>query len=338
MEEKAHSALKRGPGYEDGIGTGASSANGLAPSVVLRQAHWVAVGRLTPGLIHEINNILCVVGNHVQLLLLNNEGGDVDLVKPLQVINEYADRAQVILHRFAEYARPLEEHSLSRVRVSDLLEDALALAHLQRPLRKLHLRKEWAEGIYEIEGNPNHVMDTFIELLTTAAHAIPCGGTLTISIQSIPSTEPVVSGVEPLRIGPLAELRTGFSDSTSLTTGGSSAGPISGEVVIGFTGVGQWPHASDRGLEFARTLVEQLGGRLVCEAGQDATRCVSTIGPLRQGSAQVLRLSSEQASTELTAGIWVALPQRAPLSSSPAAPYLRGNQNSGGAKFSRNHQ
>lgn len=270
MAEGAHSALKRGPGHEDGIDTGASSANGLAPSAVLRQAHWVTVGRLTPGLIHEINNILCVVGNHVQLLLLKNEdcpelsrrGGGVDLVKPLQVITEYTDRAQAILHRFAEYARPLER-SLTRFRVSDLLEDALALAHLQQPLRKLHIRRECAEGICEIEGDPNPVMDVFIELLTIAAHAIPCGGTLTISTQSIPSTG----------------LRTGLSGSTSLTTG-SSAGPVPGEVVIGFTGVGQWPHASDRGLAFA--LVEQLGGRLMCE------------------------------STGLRTGIWVALPQRAP--------------------------
>lgn len=329
MAKKAHSALERGPGHEDGIGTGASSTNGLAPSAVLRQAHWVTVGRLTPGLIHEINNILCVVGNHVQLLLLNNEAcpelnrrdGDVDLVKPLQVINEYTDRAQVILHRFAEYARPLEEHSLSRFRVSDLLEDALALAHLQRPLRKLHLRRECAEGICEIEGDPNPVMDVFIELLTMAAHAIPCGGTLTISTQSIPSTG----------------LRTGCSDSTSLTTG-SSAGPVSGEVVIGFTGVGQWPHVSDRELALARTLVEQLGGRLVCESGRDATCRVSITGPLRQGSAQVSSELRAGPSAELRTGIWVTLPQRAPLSSSPATPYLSGNRNSKGAEFSRNHQ
>lgn len=312
MAEGAHSALKRGPDYEDGVGTEASNANGLARSTVLRQAHWVTVGHLTPGLIHEINNILCVVGNHIQLLLLKNEGGGVDLVEPLQVITEYTDRAQAILHRFAEYASPLER-SLTRFRISDLLEDALALAHLQRPLRKLHLRKECAEGICEIEGDPNRVMDVFIELLMVAAHAIPCGGTLTISTQSIPSTG----------------LRAGFSGLTSLTSG-NSAGPVPNKVVIGFTGVGQWPHASDRGLALARALVEQLGGRLMCESSRDTTCRASTTGPLRQ--------SSGQASTGLRAGLWVALPQRAPLSPSPAPPYLSENQNGESTAFSRGHR
>lgn len=236
MAEGTHSTLKRLPGGDDGLKPGARGANGLASSAILGQAHWVSVGRLAPGLIHEINNILCVVGNHIQLLLLKNEGGDADSVTPFQVISDYTDRAQAILHCFAKYARPLERSS-SRFRVTDLLEDTLALAHLQRPFRKLHLRREFATDLPEIEGDPNPVMDVLIELVTIAAQAIPSAGTLILSTQSI----------------------SGFS---SYLPTGDSTGLVAGGAMVGFTGVGQWPQLSDRRLTVARAVIEQLGGRL----------------------------------------------------------------------------
>ena len=269
MAEGVHSTLERLSGGDDGLEPGARSANGSAPSAILGQTHWVTVGRLTPGLIHEINNILCVVGNHVQLLLLKNGGDNADIVKSLQVINGYTDRAQALLHRFAKYARPPGRPS-SRFRVTDLLEDTLAFAHLQRPFRKLHLRKEFATDLPEIEGDPNPVMVVLIELVTIAAQAIPSGGTLTISSQ-------LNCGMrnDPIE-NPHSEIRHPYSSMPW--------------VVIGFTGVGQWPHVSDRELTVARALVEQLGGRLTCEDGQDATCRVSTTG------------------------IWLALPQQARLS------------------------
>lgn len=297
--ERAHSALNRALGHNDGLEPAASSANGLEPSTSHGPAHWTTVGRLTPGLIHEINNSLCVVGNHVQLLLLKHEacpelsgrGGGADLVKPLQVMNEYLDRAQAILHRFAEYATPLTR-SPSRFHVSDLVEDALALAHLQRPLRRLHLRREFAEGPLEIEGDPNLVMDVCIELLTVAAHAIPCDGTLTIFTRSIRADDP--------------------------------AGPTPGGALIGFTGVGQWPHLIDNGLTAACALAEQLGGRLTCTDNRDATEGVSTTGPSTE-----LRLRTEPA--EVT-GIWLALPQRGRPCSAPAPTHRTGEENGDSAE------
>ncbi len=65
-------------------------------AVVLGQAHWMAVGKLTPGLIHEINNALCVIGNYVQLLMLERERRGAETLKPLTVMNATIERVQAL--------------------------------------------------------------------------------------------------------------------------------------------------------------------------------------------------------------------------------------------------
>lgn len=247
-----NSAMKVTNGHENGPEPLASGEGAPAELAILRQAHWAAAGQLTPGLIHEVNNVLCVVSNYAQLLLLKTEGEGSDIVKSLQAIGDYTDRAQAILHRFAEYARSPDRSSTS-FRITDLLEKALALAHLQRPFRTIHLRRKFAEDLPQIEGNPHLVMDVLFELLQIAASVIPAGETLTVHTQPI------------------------FSGSTRLPAG-DSAGPLARGAVIGFTGAGQWPQASSSELAVARTLIKQLRGRLMCECDRDATSPVPIVG------------------------------------------------------------
>lgn len=190
----------------------------------VQDTHWVVVGKLTPGLIHEINNALCVVSNYVQLLMLERERRGWDILKPLAAMSHTIERAQALSHRVAVYARE-PARPQSRFGVNDLLEEALALASLQRTFRELHLHKSFADSLPEIKGDPRSLMDAFFELLTIAASAVGRGGTLTISTQSTP-----------------------------------------GWVVVGFDGSGQWRQCSDESLTMARQIVEQQGGRVVCEA------------------------------------------------------------------------
>ncbi|MGB4781401.1 hypothetical protein, partial [Candidatus Methylomirabilis sp.] len=186
-----NSALKVTNGHEDSPGPLASGEGVPAELTILGQAsfdaaqdrHWVGVGKLTPGLIHEINNALCVVGNYVQLLMLERERRGWDILKPLQAMRNSLECAQTISHRVAEYAsKPARPQA--RLQVHDLLEEAVALAHLHRAFRELHLRKAFTDNLPEIEGDPRSLMDAFLDLLTVAASAVGRGSTLAISTAS----------------------------------------------------------------------------------------------------------------------------------------------------------
>lgn len=182
-----NSALQVTNGHEDGGEPWASGEGALAELAILGQAlfdaaqdrHWVGVGKLTPGLIHEINNALCAIGNYLQLLMLERERRGWDILKPLQAMSNSLERAQALSHRVAVYARE-PARPRSRLQVNDLLEEAVALAHLHRAFRELHLRKAFAEHLPEIEGDPRSLMDAFLDLLTVAASAVGRGGTLAI--------------------------------------------------------------------------------------------------------------------------------------------------------------
>lgn len=159
--------------------------HGQAVPDLAQNGHWMAVGRLTPGLIHEVNNALCAVGNYVQLLTLQGERQGWDILRPLAAMSNSLERAQAMTHRVAEYARGSARPG-SRLRLNDLLGEALALASLQRTFRALRIHKAFADNLPEIEGDPKPLMDAFVELLSIAAHAVGRGGTLTVLTQSTP--------------------------------------------------------------------------------------------------------------------------------------------------------
>lgn len=177
--------LRQGLAHNDGMGGGGFQNNnhGQTSFDAAQDRHWVGVGKLTPGLIHEINNTLCAIGNYLQLLMLERERRGWDILKPLQAMSNSLERAQALTQQVAVYARE-PARPQSRLRVHDLLEAAVALAHLHRAFRGLHLRRAFADNLPEIEGDPRSLMDAFLELLTVAASALGQGGTLAISTES----------------------------------------------------------------------------------------------------------------------------------------------------------
>jgi hypothetical protein len=169
-------------GGPTGLTTGLTGG-GSAQAAILGQAHWAAVGKLTPGLIHEINNVLCVIANHVQLLMLQSERRDWDILRPLQVMSDNLDRVGKLAHRFAAYARSAQRPPC-RLHLNELVDNAIALLEQQRTFRGLQIQKEFAQDLPEIEGDPGPLTDAVVELLSVGAQVIPRGGTLTISTRS----------------------------------------------------------------------------------------------------------------------------------------------------------
>lgn len=151
----------------------------------LGQAHWTAVGKLTPGLIHEINNALCVVGNYLQLLMLERERRGWDILKPLTAMSSSLERAQTVTRRIAAYARE-KAHPPSVIRVNDLMEAVLALASVQRPFREIEICKLFDANLPEIAGESRSLTDAFVELLTIDGQTSVQGKIITISTRSAP--------------------------------------------------------------------------------------------------------------------------------------------------------
>lgn len=149
-------------------------------AAVLGQAHWMAVGKLTPGLIHEINNTLCVIGNYVQLLMLERERRGWDIMKQLTAMSSSLERAQNLTHRIAAYARE-KAQPLSFIQVNEVLEKALTLASVQRRFREIQVHKAFSEHLPKVEAEPRSLMDAFVELLTIDGQTVAQSHAITVS-------------------------------------------------------------------------------------------------------------------------------------------------------------
>ncbi|HEX9916332.1 MAG TPA: ATP-binding protein [candidate division Zixibacteria bacterium] len=146
-----------------------------------------AVGELTAGVAHDINNPLQIILGKTQLLMmrLSRLSGNNKHIDALQVIEKNATRISTVIKELADFARGKgEEGGLS----SDVnLKHALKLAHSLVKSRfeaqnvKLSLKIE--NNLPSIKGDVNQIEQLLLNLLLNAKDSVPEGGRLEIDVK-----------------------------------------------------------------------------------------------------------------------------------------------------------
>lgn len=137
-----------------------------------------AIGGITAGVAHEINNPVAVMQGNIDLLaeLL---GEKVDLVKPeVILINEQLQRINLIVTRLLQFARP-EEYAgyVDQVSPTEVFENSLPL--VQHLLKKsaITITREH-QSTRQVSMNRTELQQVLVNLIVNAIHAMPNGGTL----------------------------------------------------------------------------------------------------------------------------------------------------------------
>ena len=141
-----------------------------------------ALGELTAGVAHEINNPTQVMLGNLDVLLA--ELGDrLDPVRPeIELIIEQVYRIQAIIEKLLKYARPGEYAGyLTSVDATQVVQDTVALIrHLQRHHNfELHLQ---LQATNPITINEQELQQVLVNLISNAVHALPeQGGAITLT-------------------------------------------------------------------------------------------------------------------------------------------------------------
>ncbi len=141
-----------------------------------------ALGELTAGVAHEINNPTQVMLGNLDVLVAQL-GDRLDPVRPeIDLIIEQIYRIQAIVEKLVKYARPDEYAGyLTQLDVNQLINDTTSLiAHLQkqRPFR-LHLA---LAATRPVTINEQELQQVLVNLVSNAVHALPeIGGEITLS-------------------------------------------------------------------------------------------------------------------------------------------------------------
>jgi len=135
-----------------------------------------ALGELTAGVAHEINNPTQVMLGNLDVLIA--ELGDrLDPVRPeIDLVIEQIYRIQGIVEKLLKYARPGEYAGyLTEVDVNQVVRDTVALtSHLQRQ-HAFRLRLK-LEATRPVRINAQELQQVLVNLISNAVHALPEAG------------------------------------------------------------------------------------------------------------------------------------------------------------------
>lgn len=150
---------------------------------LLVQTHKLkAVGTLTAGVAHELNNpinniMLTAAGLQDDYASLS-DGERREMVADL--VNE-ADRARDIVRNLLDFARE-SEVELTPLDVEEIIGDTLQLASNQVKLAGVKVRGEVDENLPAVYGDRHQLTQVFLNLVLNALDAMPRGGVLTITV------------------------------------------------------------------------------------------------------------------------------------------------------------
>ncbi len=150
---------------------------------LLVQAHKLkAVGTLTAGVAHELNNPI----NNIMLTAasLQEDYHDLDDAERLDMVNDLvgeSERSQRIVRNLLDFARESNIET-SAVEPRRLVDETLQLATNQIKLAKVKVKGEVDDNLPVIHGDFQQLVQVFLNLVLNALDAMPGGGTLTITI------------------------------------------------------------------------------------------------------------------------------------------------------------
>jgi two-component system NtrC family sensor kinase len=168
-------------------------------SQLLQSEKLAAVGALAATVAHEINNPLTGVYTYIRLMerkIEQGQYGSEDIAKYkgyLDTMRREVERTTAIVQNLLDFTRPKDpvRKPMDLVKV---MEESLALISNKLSLTNIEVVK-LLNPLPEIQADPAHMKQVFLNLLINACEAMEEGGTLTIRSDNHPEANTVTMSV-----------------------------------------------------------------------------------------------------------------------------------------------
>ena len=154
---------------------------------VIQSQKLAAIGQLSAGIAHEINNPLAIIGEEAGWLqdLLKRETmarfAEIDeFHDSLREIVTQAGRCREITHKLLSFARKMDS-TIRDVDLHTLVSEVVGMREREATLNNIEIVKEFASDLPIIHSEPSLLRQVLLNLLNNAIDAIHGGGRITIT-------------------------------------------------------------------------------------------------------------------------------------------------------------
>ena len=160
-----------------------------AQAQLIKSEKLAAIGQLTAGIAHEVNNPIAVIQGNLDLLRDTLRGKAKPVQAELKLIDEQIERMRLIVTRLLQYARPGEYAGyVEAVDSEQAIDDSLVLVqHLLSRTRIQVVRSGHATRRAVV--NRQELQQVLINGIVNAIQAMPDGGTLTLASRDAGDTQ-----------------------------------------------------------------------------------------------------------------------------------------------------
>lgn len=140
-----------------------------------------AIGELTAGVAHEINNPIAVIQGNLDVLRDVLGPAAQPVIKEVRLIDEQVNRIRVIVTKLLQFARPGEFAGyVESIDSAAVLADCLVLSQHHLGKRSVRVVQNYAAS-RQVAINGQELQQVLINLIVNAVQAMPEGGTLTLA-------------------------------------------------------------------------------------------------------------------------------------------------------------
>ncbi len=142
-----------------------------------------AIGKVTAGIAHEINNPLNNINLTAEVLLEDMDNMDPEERKEfIKDILVQTERAREIVHNLLQFSRMKKAAIRERVDLAQLIENTFALLKNELKITHTRVQSSFEKGVAFVLGNPNQLQQVLVNIILNAIQAMGEGGSLKVDL------------------------------------------------------------------------------------------------------------------------------------------------------------